>query len=403
MAENTMPAFGTPAMLEDPFPLFEELRHEAPVWEIPGRNAYLVTRRSDIEYVTLHPEIFSNTGRSPTKSYEGQRFKTLPDMTSMDPPEHKVIRVAHMKMLSAHRLKTLRPMLEREANRLIDQFVDQPRVEFVSAFAKPLPAWVMANLLAVPSDMQDQLDIWADQYFQFFDANLHRKGSFESVEDELVGNFVEFMNFCGDLVVERRANPGDDPLTELVMSKKPDGTEFTIDELANFVRLLIVGAQTSVTMLAHTFIDVIQMEDHGDLSDERWCKKLLDESLRRDGPATYGPRICMEDVELGGVKLPAGTRILLSWQSGNRDETFFEEPTKFDPTRGNLGRHVGFGFGIHRCIGAPLAHAEGIVALQAMYSRFREIRLAPENDYTHRTELTGIRTLKELNLELVPA
>jgi cytochrome P450 len=101
--------------------------------------------------------------------------------------------------------------------------------------------------------------------------------------------------------------------------------------------------------------------------------------------------------------LPAGTRLLLSWQSGNRDETAFENAEEYTPERPNLGRHVGFGFGIHRCIGAPLAHAEGIVALQAMFARFREIRLSPENDYTHRTEFTGIRTLRELHLELEAA
>jgi cytochrome P450 len=387
-------------MKEDPFPFFEEARRETPVLEIPERGAYLVTRRADIEYVTLHPELFSSTGRSPMKNYPGQRYKTLPDMTSMDPPEHKVIRAAHMRMLSAHRLRDMKPAMEAEANRLIDRFADEPRVELITAFAKPLPAWVMATLLGVGREMQDQLDVWADEYFQFFDANLHRHGEFESVENQLVGSFIDFMNFCGDLAVERRANPGDDALSELVNTPKPDGSLFTLDELANFIRLLIVGAQTSVTMIAHAVIDAVRMENRGDFADDRHLQRLLDESLRRDGPATFGPRICTKKVELGDVTLPAGTRVLLSWQSGNRDETFFEDPAEFNVERSNLGRHVGFGFGIHRCIGAPLAHAEGVVALRALFSRFRMIRLSQENDYAHRTELTGIRTLKKLHLDL---
>jgi cytochrome P450 len=128
--------------------------------------------------------------------------------------------------------------------------------------------------------------------------------------------------------------------------------------------------------------------------------KILDETLRLDGPATYGPRICTREVNIGGVTLPAGSRVFLAWQSGSRDEKVFECPAQFRPDRPNLAKHLGFGLGNHRCIGAPLAQVEGEVALKAMFQRFRDIRLSPKNDYRHDTTLTSMRVLKELHLEL---
>jgi cytochrome P450 len=118
--------------------------------------------------------------------------------------------------------------------------------------------------------------------------------------------------------------------------------------------------------------------------------------MRMDGPTTYGPRICTTDVELGGVPLPAGTRLLLSWQSANRDGEFFEDPDRFDPAREGLSRHMAFGNGIHRCIGASLAHVEGEVALRALFGRLPSLRLSSRNDFSHVTELTGIRKLRYL-------
>jgi cytochrome P450 len=399
MTDVDLSSFGTSEMLECPFPFFKEMRASAPVVKLPGREAFLVTRREDIEYVTLHPELFSSTGRSPAKTYPGQRYKTLADMTSTDPPEHTAMRSVHLRMLSTKKLAAMKPEIEREANRLIEAFEEADEIELISEYAAPLPSWVMTALLGIPREMQSQLDEWADKYFTFFDANLHSPGKFADIEDELVGSYVDFMNFCGELVEERLANPGEDPLTSLVTSTKRDGSSFTVDELANFVRLLIVGAQTTVTMIAHAVQDLLSLDSVPDLSDDRIVRRLLEESMRMDGPTTYGPRIVTEDVEIGGVELRAGTRILLSWQSANRDGDFFADPDTFDPQRENLSRHMAFGNGIHRCIGAPLAHLEGEVALRALFGRLPHLMLSGRNTFEHDTGLMGIRKLDALYVD----
>jgi len=393
--------FGTPEMLEEPFSFYEEKRAKCPVFAVPERNVHIVTRWKDIEYVSLNPKLFSNKGRASLETFPGQRYKTMEDLTSMDGEQHKVVRDAHRSLLSPSRLREMRPEMEKEVDRLIDQFVDQSEVEFVQAFAKPFPSWVMGSaLLGLPRDIHAQLDQWAVDYFDLFDKNLHHSGQ-GGPDPQLIERVVAFTNFCGDLAVQHRENPSDTPLSLFVNYVKPDGTLFSIDEMANFIRLLVTGAQTSANLMAQGLIDAVRLEDPATVTER--SQKVLDESMRVDGPATYGPRVCTEDVVVGGVPLPAGSRILLSWQSGNRDEEVFPCPARFDPTRSNLGKQLGYGLGAHRCIGAPLAQLEGEVALKAMFRRFKKIRLSPKNDFKHDTTLTSMRNLLALHIELEKA
>lgn len=395
------PAFGTPEMLEDPFPFYARKRRECPVFRLPDTAVHIVTRRDDIERVALDLAAFSNKGRSPQISYPGQRYQTMPDLTGMDGEEHKLLRTAHLAFFSAKRLREMRPALEAEAHRLIDTFVDQPKVEFIAAFARPFPAWVMGSaLLGLPRDMHDRLDRWAVNYFNLFDRNLHRG---DAPDPEMIKSYVDFTNYCGDLAASHRDKPQDTLLSEFVNFRKPDGSQYTIDEMANYIRLLVVGAQTSANLMAQAMIDTVRLlasRPDFDLTEKKAWQKILDESLRVDGPATYGPRICTRDAEVGGVELPAGTRLMLAWQSGNRDAEVFENPDHFQPDRAKLAKHLGFGLGAHRCIGAPLAQLEGEVGLDAMFKRFRNIRLSADNDYRHDTSLISMRNLMELHLEL---
>lgn len=173
--------------------------------------------------------------------------------------------------------------------------------------------------------------------------------------------------------------------------------------MASYIRLLVVGAQTSANLMAQAVLDAVRLGDRVDVREREDAARVVEESLRYDGPATFAPRTCTRDVELSGVKLKAGTRVLLSWQSGNRDADTFEDPDTFRPDRPKLSKQIGFGLGAHRCIGAPLAQVEGEIALQAMFTRFRKIALSPKNDFTHDTTLTAMRNLNELHLELEPA
>ncbi len=398
-----LPEFGTPQMLEDPFPFFEDKRAQCPVFSVPSRNVHIVTRREDIEFVALHPEIFSNKGRASLETFPGQRYKTMPDLASMDGEEHREVRKAHMAFVSPKRLREMRPAMEAEAHRLIDLFIDQKEIDFIPSFAKPFPAWVMGSaLLDLPREMHAQLDIWAVNYFDLFDKNLHRGGT-NGPDRRLIDSYVEFTNYCGDLTVSHRENPRDTPLSEFVNTAKSDGELYSIDEMTCFVRLLVVGAQTSTNLMAQALVDAIRLGPQLDITDRRETQKLLDESLRLDGPATYGPRVCTQDVELGGVHLPAGSRIMLAWQSGNRDEATFENPDQLCPNREKLAKQLGYGLGAHRCIGAPLAQLEGEVALQALFGRFKTIRLSDKNDFRHDTSLTSMRNLLALHLELEAA
>jgi cytochrome P450 len=363
---------------------------------------HVVTRHRDIEYVLRNPQLFSSQGRTPIVTYPGQRYQTTSDLVGTDAPEHRAIRTVHQALLSAKRLREIRPAMEAEANRMVDQFAGRGEVEYISAFAKPFPAWVMGYILCLPLEMHQQVDRWAVEYFELFDKNLHHPGE-GGPPPELIKSYVDFMNYCGDLVTDRRENPRDDALSEFVNARRDDGSQFSIDEMANYVRLLVTGGQTTTSLVAQSLVEVLNMKDRGDLADPRHLEKIVDETLRKDGPATFCPRVCTEDVEIGGVALPAGTRVFMAWHSGSRDEEMFECPAEFRPNRPNLARHLGFGQGIHRCIGAPLAKIEAEVGLKTMFSRLRNLRFSRKNDFRHDTSLTAMRVLRELHLEFSAA
>src|SRR5215475_171794 len=124
--------FGSAAMLEDPYSFYEAKRSASPVFAVPARNMYVVTRHQDIEYVLRHPQLFSSSGRTPIVSYPGQRYQTTPDLVGTDAPEHKAIRDIHLSLLSPKRLREMRPAMKEEANRLIDRFAGQREVEFIA-------------------------------------------------------------------------------------------------------------------------------------------------------------------------------------------------------------------------------------------------------------------------------
>lgn len=186
------------------------------------------------------------------------------------------------------------------------------------------------------------------------------------------------------------------------MARDDDGNPFSLDRIANEVRLLVIGGnETTMFMMAAAVTDLLRCTRRpGDLTDAKYVHRVADETLRKDSVAAWSPRSAVRDREMHGVTTPAGARVLLMWGSGGRDQRQFERPDEFDPSRANLKRQLGFGVGIHFCVGAALARAETEVAFRTHFDRFRDIRLSPKNEFHHLTHLTEIRALAELHLEL---
>jgi hypothetical protein len=188
----------------------------------------------------------------------------------------------------------------------------------------------------------------------------------------------------------------------LAQARDDEGQLFSIDRVANEVKLLVIGGNETTTFMMSAAIAELysRPEGPGDLRDEKYVHRVVDETLRKESVAAWSPRSAARDIEMHGVTIPAGSKVLLMWGSGGRDEEQFERPDEFDPSRPNLKRHLGFGLGIHFCVGAALARTEATIAFRTLVQRFPSLRLSPRNEFRHLTYLTEIRALSELYLEL---
>jgi cytochrome P450 len=394
------PSFGTAEMREDPYPFYDSVRTACPVYKIPERNDYLLTRREDVVYVANHPEVFSSAGTQRESVSPELRYSHAPALSDNDPPEHTIIRKALFSLFTPARMRTYRPLVQHEVDLLIDAFVDEQQIEFVDRFANPLPTRVIGSLLGIPTDMFGQLKQWSDD-------NTELLGGFYAPERRrpLERSYADFINFCGDQIVERRSRPCDDLLTELSQAKDSRGKLFSVEKMANAAKLFILGGnETTTYMLANAIVDLLQNPNEiGDTEDDRYLVKMLEEALRKESPAAWTQRRCTVDHGVNGVTIPAGARVLIGWGAANRDPQIFESAQSFRVERSNAKQSVAFGHGPHFCMGAALARLEGCVAFSTLFTRFRSIRLAPQNTFLHITRMLQVRAVQQVYVELEKA
>jgi cytochrome P450 len=222
----------------------------------------------------------------------------------------------------------------------------------------------------------------------------------------------EFQHYFAEQLELRRSDPRDDLLTNLLNASIDDGDADVQDrraldmpEMLSIVQqLLVAGNETTTKMLTEMMRLLGEHPDQWEAvkNDPSRVERIVEETLRLSTPTQGMWRIVTRDVELGGVKLSAGTRIVIAFCSANRDERLYEDPDAFDPDRENLRDHLAFGKGIHFCLGANLSRLEGKVALEELSKRIDSFRLAPENDYRYFPSFM-LRGLTRLELDITPA
>lgn len=251
-------------------------------------------------------------------------------------------------------MEDLRPAVQRLVNDAIDRAAERGRMELIADLAYPLPVTIISRLLGVPADDHLRIQSWsrAQLCCSFEVSGLQPAGEQQRncmVQSDLTAYFDE-------LIQRRRAEPGDDLLSAL-LAASDQKDRLTLDEVNATARLLLVGGhETTVSLIANGMLALLRQPDQLELLRQRpeLAESAVEEVKRYDPPFQFVTRIAMEDIEVGGYRIPRGAAVMLWLAAGNRDGDRFPEPDRFDITRTD-NRHLAFRAGAHFCLGAPLA------------------------------------------------
>ncbi len=401
--------FFDPETVECPFAFYAAARAEAPVYKlpnspIPGRDVWLVTPYKLVHDVLRDWKTFSNRFGS-LMSARGQRdpeveaimaqgFPTVETMLTQDPPAQRDYRNLVNKAFSAARVNSMEAYITQICDERIDEMAKATECDFFESFAIPLPVFVIADQLGVPRADLRRFKRWSDDVI----ASLSQMGGREA---QLQGarSVVDMHQYFAKVVERRRDEPKDDIISDLANATLDDGRLLTLPEALSIIQqLLVAGNETTTNALAGGMAYVLETPGLAEelAADPSRIPTVVEEILRLEAPTKHMWRIVKHETELGGVTLPEGAILLLSYDAANRDMEKFADGEAFDPCRKNASAHLSFGMGIHFCVGALLARKEMTIAYERLFTRLTDWRLTPgRNELRHivsilRRGLTGL-------------
>jgi cytochrome P450 len=311
-------------------------------------------------------------------------------MLFLDPPEHTRLRGIVSKTFTRRAVEALAPRVEALVGDLCDAAAAAGDVDLVDDFAYPLPIAVMCELLAIPDSDVAGFREWSRDLAGVVDIPTDMRVIARGAK---AGEW--FIGYFHDLIPKRRANPGDDLLSELIAAED-EGERLSHDELlATCVQLVFAGHETTQNLISNGMRALLEHREQFDRlrDDATLARPAIEELLRFDGPAQMSARWTKEDVELDGRVLKPGEPILVFLGSGNRDPAQFDDPDDVDITRPD-NKHLGFGGGIHFCLGGPLARLEARIAIAELVRRFTDMQLREEPAYRPTLALRGLASLR---------
>ncbi len=415
-----------------PYPAYQLLRDEAPVWKDPITGMYVLTRYEDIRKVLLDPQRFTNRvgsaagmtekavrpddpeelarmeaddewNRKVQAVYEEDGWVTVPTLDALDPPKHMELRRMFDHAFRPGRISDLDPFVEGLANSLLDGVIDAGTCDWVEQFAIPLPLYTIGRQMGVPEEDMPKIKAWTDAWVQ-------RLGLMQTPEERLwsAQKEVEAQQYFQPIFDRLRKEPEDTLLSDLVNREVPEwGRTLTDNELHSemMADFFVGGSETTTNALSAGIVALIERPELWEqlLADtEALLPVFVEEVIRTEGPVQGLLRETSEDVEMHGVTMPAGSVVNLRFAAGNRDERHFSCPAEIDLERERPKTHLAFGLGGHFCLGAPLARREMYFGFKALLERVESIRYVDgANDFEYHPNYF-LRGLKELNIEVTP-
>lgn len=391
------------AVIADPYPALARLRRDDPVHWSKRLGGWMLTRHDDIRASLRDPRLSSDRMRPFFAHLPDDARADLADLNAHmalwavfnDPPVHTRLRGLMNRAFTSSAVAALRPQIERIVHGLVDDLLQQSKTDFIQAFAYPLPATVIAALLGVPQADVGLLKRWSDDLGSFVLTSRLSPDKYARAN----GAITEMNAYFGALIEERRKKPREDVITSLTMAAER-GDFLDRDELvAACVLLLFAGHETTTHLLGNGLLALLRHPDQmhklrESRGDPVLAANAVEEMLRWDGPSLAQVRVVAEDYELRGKVMRKGDRVFQMLAAANRDPETFSDPDHFDITRPDSSRHITFGFGIHFCLGAPLARLEGQIAFPILLERLGEIALAAPPDWSDSIVVRGLNRLQ---------
>ena len=362
----------------DPYPAYEVLRRESPVFFHEPTGQWVITRYADVDALLrdrrlgrsyLHVATHEEFGRPPEPEFLAPFWDLVrAGMLDVEPPVHTRLRRLVSKAFTARMVEGLRPMIRRLAEELVGGLVDKGGGDLLAEVAEPLPVTVIAEMLGIPAADRHLLRPWSADICGMYELNPSPEAQRTAVRGA-----VEFSGYLRDLARSRAAAPRDDLISALARVAD-EGDRLTEDELiGTCVLLLNAGHEATVNATGNAWWSLFRNADELARlrADHTLVPAAIEELLRYDTPAPMFERWVLEDVDVGGVRIPRGSEVALQFASANRDPAVFPDPDVLNLTRDPVP-HITFGLGVHYCLGAPLARIELAESLGAV------LRLAPE-------------------------
>jgi len=376
----------SPAAQKCPYPLYNWLRTNSPVYKDPNTEMFIVTSYTLVEEAIRNPAIYSScvdlarmnvagSGTIAANIIDEQGFGRVPVTSGIDDPAHAKKRALVQKFFTAGYINNLNPFIDKTVNELIDRFAARGECEFMTEFCVPLPCIVIAEIIGIPRDDIGHFKRWSD-------AMIAVAGVPMSAEEERVtaGHVIEAQHYFKAIIDQRRSSEGGDLISHLVAADY-DGRKLTDAEIIAIVYdLLIGGNETTTSSIGSGMMLLLEHPEQMELvkQDSSNLRNFVDEAIRLETPIQGIYRMTTRDTVLGDVAIPCGALVNLRTAAANRDGGIFQSADQFDVTRRNAPLHFGFGTGVHRCLGLMLAKREMESAFNFLLQRLDGVGYATQ-------------------------
>ncbi len=388
--------FADRRLTADPYPLYARLRERSPVLR-HRLGVWLLSRYEDCQLVLKNSREMSSDSRNaqrqdeffepsaafgtehqpvyPHLFWDPPRFGELRPFMFLDEPDHKRLRSLVGQAFTRSTLTAYQPRLEQMVREMLDRAMANDEINFVRDFSYPLPVNVICQLLGIPAQDEILFGQWSRPLANMLTPDFMLTARQREASRAALISMIKYLL---ELVVSRRGTQTDDLLGALTAAEAEGERLSEPEVIATVLILFMAGHETTVNLISNGLLAMLANPDQAQVlaTNDEITRQAVDETLRFDAPVQNAARTVLTDLEVGGQPLSAGDHAVVLIGAANRDPSVFSEPDRYDVTRSNASRHIGFGSGIHACVGSPLARMEGQAALQEIAARLPELELA---------------------------